>query len=75
MRVIAAELRRACKFVAKKIWTYLTKACCFAGEETYQAPVPGGVDVKVDPNSKRLQLLEPFKEWDGNDIEVVLEDS
>ena len=41
-----------------------------AGEETYQAPVPGGVEVKVDPNSNRLHLLEPFKKWDGKDLEV-----
>ena len=41
-----------------------------AGEETYQAPAPGQVDVNVDPNSSRLQLLEPFKAWDGKDIEV-----
>lgn len=42
-----------------------------AGEETYQAPVAGGVEVQVDPNSKRLQLLEPFKPWDGKDLEVA----
>ena len=24
----------------------------------------------MDPNSSRLQLLEPFKPWDGKDIEV-----
>ena len=40
------------------------------GEETYQAPAPGQVEVNVDPNSSRLQLLEPFKAWDGKDIEV-----
>jgi len=26
------------------------------------------VEVKVDPNSDRLQLLEPFDPWDGNDF-------
>jgi len=26
------------------------------------------VDVLVDPNSKRLQLLEPFSKWDGKDF-------
>ena len=41
-----------------------------AGEETYQAPSGGDVEVKVDPNSNRLQLLEPFKPWDGKDIEA-----
>ncbi|MCA9802679.1 MAG: aconitate hydratase, partial [Cyanobacteria bacterium HKST-UBA02] len=28
-----------------------------------------GVEVKVDPKSERLQLLEPFKAWDGKDYE------
>lgn len=41
-----------------------------AGEETYQAPAPGQVEVKVDPSSSRLQILEPFNAWDGKDIEV-----
>src|SRR5690606_18576336 len=27
------------------------------------------VEVKVNPASKRLQLLEPFAPWDGKDIE------
>ena len=43
-----------------------------AGVETYQAPSPGQVNVAVDPNSKRLQLLQPFAAWDGKDIEVGL---
>ena len=36
----------------------------------YQAPAENGssVIVKVDPASSRLQLLEPFKAWDGNNI-------
>ncbi|NVO02975.1 MAG: aconitate hydratase [Bacteroidetes bacterium] len=35
----------------------------------YQAPALDGskVEVKVSPTSDRLQLLESFKEWDGND--------
>jgi aconitate hydratase len=28
-----------------------------------------GVEVEVDPNSDRLQILEPFPAWDGKDIE------
>jgi hypothetical protein len=40
------------------------------GEETYQAPAGSKVDVKVDPNSQRLQLLAPFQAWDGKDLEV-----
>ncbi len=35
-----------------------------------QAPAGANVDVKVDPNSQRLQLLTPFKPWDGKDVEV-----
>lgn len=31
---------------------------------------PSPRQVKVDPNSQRLQLLTPFKAWDGKDIEV-----
>ena len=27
----------------------------------------GDIEIKVDPNSTRLQLLEPFPAWDGND--------
>ena len=43
----------------------------FAVEEMgYQAPSPDGssIDVKVDPNSKRLQLLTPFEPWNGKNI-------
>ncbi|HNP18534.1 MAG TPA: aconitate hydratase [Fulvivirga sp.] len=36
----------------------------------YQKPATdgGNVEIKVAPDSKRLQLLEPFKPWDGNNI-------
>jgi aconitate hydratase len=36
----------------------------------YQAPAKDGskVNVVVDPNSNRLQLLEPFEPWDGKNI-------
>jgi len=35
----------------------------------YQEPAAdgSGVDIQVDPGSDRLQLLEPFEPWDGND--------
>jgi len=29
------------------------------------------VDVLIDPNSSRLQKLEPFPQWDGNDFEKL----
>ncbi|KAJ1911168.1 Aconitate hydratase mitochondrial [Mycoemilia scoparia] len=40
-----------------------------AGENTYQAPpeVRSAVDVEVKPDSQRLQLLTPFKPWNGKD--------
>ncbi len=36
----------------------------------YQKPVEdgSGVEVVVNPDSNRLQLLEPFKEWEGTDL-------
>jgi aconitate hydratase len=43
----------------------------FAVEDAgYLAPAEDGskVEVKVDPTSARLQLLEPFKAWEGTDI-------
>jgi len=43
----------------------------FAVEDAgYQAPAADGtkVSVIVDPNSARLQLLDPFKAWEGTDI-------
>jgi aconitate hydratase len=40
------------------------------GHDTYEAPAenPEAVTVEVDPASERLQLLEPFEPWDGNDF-------
>src|SRR4051794_2396156 len=40
-----------------------------SGEDGFLAPPAdrSGVEVKVDPNSDRLQLLEPFPAWHGND--------
>jgi aconitate hydratase len=40
-----------------------------AADEGFVAPPLDrtGVEVKVDPESQRLQLLEPFDAWDGND--------
>lgn len=43
----------------------------FAVEDAgFQAPAEDGsqVQVKVDPNSQRLQLLEPFAAWEGVDL-------
>ena len=43
----------------------------FAVEDAgFQEPAAAGteIDVSVSPDSKRLQLLEPFKPWDGNEF-------
>ena len=39
------------------------------GEDTFTAPPnnPSAVDVEVSPTSDRLQLLDPFPAWDGED--------
>ena len=36
----------------------------------YQAPAAdgSGINIVVNPDSQRLQLLSPFQEWDGNDL-------
>ena len=54
-----------------KSTVYPCQTCCehagwLTGEETYQAPNPeGNFDVAVAPDSKRLQILEPFKPIGG----------
>ncbi len=43
----------------------------FAVEDNgYQAPAKDGsnVDVKIKPDSRRLQVLKPFTAWDGKDM-------
>ena len=44
------------------------------GANTYQPPAADGsqVPVVVDPASQRLQLLEPFKAWEGTDLTGLL---
>lgn len=41
------------------------------GQDTYQHPPGDGSSLKVDvnPQSNRLQLLEPFDKWSGKDLE------
>ena len=41
------------------------------GESGFIAPPADGssIDVKVSPTSDRLQLLDPFPAWDGNDFQ------
>ena len=36
--------------------------------EGYQKPMGAQAQVNIAPNSERLQLLKPFKPWDGNDF-------
>ncbi|KAK2150136.1 hypothetical protein LSH36_421g01010 [Paralvinella palmiformis] len=44
------------------------------GEDTFQKPPTGGMEisVNVDKKSDRLQLLTPFNKWDGKDLENML---
>ena len=44
-----------------------------SGDSSYVAPPEDGssIDIVVDPDSERLQLLQPFPEWDGNDYVEV----
>lgn len=44
------------------------------GEDTFQPPPADGSSLKVnvDDKSQRLQLLSPFKKWDGGDIKDAL---
>jgi aconitate hydratase len=41
-----------------------------AGNDTFIPPPADGSDIQVDvsPTSDRLQLLEPFEKWNGNDF-------
>jgi aconitate hydratase len=43
------------------------------GEEGYEAPASDGdsVTVAVAPTSERIQLLQPFPRWDGNDFDAL----
>ena len=40
------------------------------GETKFHAPPEDGsnIELKVDPNSERLQLLKPWPKWDGEDL-------
>ncbi|MDR0939986.1 MAG: aconitate hydratase [Mediterranea sp.] len=38
------------------------------GDDGYIAPGGAKVEVKVNPESQRLQLLKPFPAWDGKDL-------
>jgi len=39
--------------------------------EGYVAPQGAGVEIKVAPSSERLQILEPFAKWSGEDFEAM----
>ncbi|MBW3657768.1 MAG: aconitate hydratase [Actinobacteria bacterium] len=38
------------------------------GVDVFVPPAGSGVEVQIDPDSDRLQKLEPFPAWDGQDI-------
>ena len=41
------------------------------GSSSYEAPPEDGsaIELAVDPNSERIQLMQPWPAWDGNDFE------
>ncbi|NNN18776.1 MAG: aconitate hydratase [Acidimicrobiaceae bacterium] len=45
-----------------------------SGEAGFLAPPENGsaITIKVDPKSDRLQLLEPFPKWDGQDFQNLV---
>lgn len=44
-----------------------------AGDEGYVAPPEStDIEIKVDPNSTRIQLLERFEPWDGKDLDGLV---
>jgi aconitate hydratase len=51
----------------------LPKAGFAKGEQGYEAPAADSdsVVVAVAPNSERIQLLQPFPLWDGNDFDAL----
>ncbi|MFM7820334.1 MAG: aconitate hydratase, partial [Actinomycetota bacterium] len=56
--------------LAQPLGEVLPKNGYKAGSDTFVAPPADGsaIEVIVDPNSERLQLLQPFEKWDGNDF-------
>lgn len=46
----------------------LPSAGFVAGNQGYQAPTGEKAEIKVAPDSQRLQLLTPFPAWNGNDF-------
>jgi len=44
------------------------------GESGFVAPAGEGssIEIKVDPQSKRLQLLDPFESWNGEDLNDLI---
>lgn len=44
------------------------------GDSGYVAPAGDGsaIEIKVNPDSKRLQLLTPFQPWDGEDFQDLI---
>ena len=38
------------------------------GDDGYVAPSGDAAEIKINPESKRLQVLQPFSAWDGNEL-------
>lgn len=38
------------------------------GDNGYIAPTGASTEINIDPSSSRLQVLQPFQAWDGNEL-------
>jgi aconitate hydratase len=38
------------------------------GDNGYIAPTSASTEINIDPSSSRLQVLQPFQAWDGNEL-------
>ncbi|MCH8197818.1 MAG: aconitate hydratase, partial [Proteobacteria bacterium] len=60
----------AFQFTAPRIAPEVPEKGFDEGQSFYLAPPDdgSGIEIKVDPNSARIQLMEPWPAWDGNDF-------
>ncbi|KNC85670.1 aconitate hydratase, mitochondrial [Sphaeroforma arctica JP610] len=61
------------KFSPPKSKTLPSRGFSFYSQDIFQRPNPdANADVNVSPSSERLQLLEPFDAWNGEDFKDML---
>jgi len=47
---------------------YLPSEGFAKGDDGYVAPTGDAAEIKINPESNRLQVLQPFQAWDGNEL-------